>query len=173
MGYLVRCRRKAGPTARRRAKKRRVVSAEERHEKELVRTRDKRRRFPRCGCLTNRLCDAMKRVPTVSHDFHKGMGGDPNGRVSIAALMILFCKWRHQDGRVSRHAGTLRTQYLTPDNNDGPVAFEVDLAALYPGRYAHSAVVWFEVGRELEPGTIGPTNEEQDQVLADLAEMVR
>lgn len=161
-----------GPTAKKRARKKRKLSSDERQQKELVRLRDKHCRFPRCGCLWNRRTDPMKRVLTVSHDFHKGMGGDPTGGVSIASLMIALCKWRHQDGRVSRHAGTMKTQYLTPDNNDGPVAFLVDLFALYPGLYTEKGI-WFEVARETERGVVGQLTAEQDQVLLDLAEMVR
>lgn len=116
----------------------------------------------------------MKCIPTVSHDFHKGMGGDPTGKVSIAALMILLCKWRHQDAPVSRHAGTMQTRYLTPDNNDGPVAFLVDLHALYPDLHTKSGI-WFEVARESEVGVIDEDKltYEQAEVLRDLAEMKR
>jgi hypothetical protein len=167
-----------GPTAKRRARKRRSQTIGERVEKTKVRLRDGGCRFPRCGCRSNPNASALKKLLTVSHDFHKGMGGDPNGRVSIAALMIALCKWRHQDGRVSRHAGTMRTRYLTPDQNDGPLAFDVDLAALYPGLYTTTGV-WFEVAREhyVEGGSgtlrLERTTSEQDQVLADLAEMER
>lgn len=167
-----------GPTARARAKKSRRLSIAERVEKEKVRLRDRHCRFPRCGCLTSRTVSALKRVPTVSHDFHKGMGGDPTGAVSIASLMVLLCKWRHQDAPVSRHAGTMQTRYLTPDNNDGPLAFLVDLHAVYPGLYAHAGV-WFEVGHEhyVEGGSgelrLAPLTVEQENVLADLAEMTR
>lgn len=160
---------------KRRAKRRRELTTEERAEKEQVRRRDKVCRFPLCGCKTNpeHRFGSMKAVPTVSHDFHKGMGGDPSGKVSIADLMILLCKWRHQDGAVSRHAGTMRTRYLTPDNNDGPVAFEVDMAAVRPGFYEQRRGVWFEVARESDVGVVGTLTDEQRAVLDELAEMQR
>lgn len=168
---LRRSRKPKGPTARARAKKSRHLSAAERAEKELVRRRDRHCRFPRCGCQTPPV-DGMKAALTVSHDFHKGMGGDPTGDVSIASLMIALCKWRHQDGPVSRHARTMQTRYLTPDNNDGPVEFLVDLAAVYPGRYEHKGQ-WFIVATEVERGVLGELTSEQGDVLDDLAEMVR
>lgn len=169
-----------GPTAKARRRKRRSLSADERREKQKVRDRDRVCRFPRCGCSKSR--DPLKRVLTVSHDFHKGMGGDPTGGVSIAPLMVALCKWRHQDAPVSRHAKTLRSVYLTPDQNDGPLAWEVDLGAVYPGQYRLGT--WFEVGREdyVEGGSgelrlFGPwggnLTDEQERVLNELAEMIR
>lgn len=169
----------------RRAKRTRQLAITERVEKTKVRLRDRECRFPRCGCkrmqlgltgggMTNTLlakCDLV-----VSHDVHKGMGGDPTGAVSIAPLMILLCRWRHQDAPVSVHAGTLRTLYLTPDQNDGPLAFEIDLRVLMTGTQpAHPQ--WFEVGREVyDPAgaiVLGPLTLEQEAVLLKLSEMRR
>lgn len=161
---------KKGPTALARQRKRVKLTAAEIAEKDVVRERDKRCRFPKCGC--KRFDFGMKCWPTVSHDMHKGMGGDPQGKVSIACLMILLCKWRHQDAPVSRHAMTMRTRYLTPDQNDGPVAFEVDLWAVRPGMYQQRGV-WFEVARESDVGLLMPLTEEQEHVLDELAEMER
>jgi len=158
-----------------RARRRRKLAVAERGEKAKVRIRDKVCRFPRCGCQLQRT-NAFKAIPTVSHDFHKKMGGNPTGAVSIAALMILLCKWRHQDGPVSRHAGTMRTRYLTPDQNDGPLAFLVDLHAL---RHANddgrqlTKGTWFEVARESEPGVLEELTFEQNGILGQLAEMRR
>lgn len=175
--FIERRRKPKGPTARARAKKSRQVVIGERVEKQKVRLRDGTCRFPKCGCKGPRYVSPLKRVPTVSHDFHKGMGGDPQGKVSIAALMVLLCKWRHQDAPVSRHAGTMQTKYLTPDQNDGPLAWLVDLGALYPAQYPKGS--WFEVAREtyVEGGSgelrLEKLTEEQAQVLDDLAEMTR
>lgn len=164
-----------GPTAKARRRKRRNLSADESREKQRVRDRDKVCRFPRCGC--SKSTDTMKRVLTVSHDFHKGMGGDPTGGVSIAPLMLLLCKWRHQDAPVSRDKKTARTHYLTPDQNEGPIAWEIDLGALYPVNFP--AGTWRELARERYIDGISgvyqfePLTEEQEQWLDDLSEMVR
>jgi hypothetical protein len=168
--------RKKGITARERAQKHRALVESERTAKQEVRNRDRHCRFPLCGCQRAHI-DYLKRRLTVSHDFHKGMGGDPTGGVSIPALMIAFCKWRHQDAPVSVHGKTLRTVYLTPDHNEGPVAFEIDLHALDPDRYTVSE--WFEVGREhyVEGGSetlrLAPLTPEQAEILDELAEMKR
>jgi len=147
-----------------RATKHRQVSAVERVNKQLVRERDGRCRFPRCGCWPVQA--------TVSHDVHKGMGGDPTGERSLPSGMIVLCRWRHQDAPVSRHAGTMRTRYLTTDQNDGPVCFEVDLWAVYPGLYPARGV-WFAAASESNIGVLEPLTFEQQRVLGDLAAMTR
>lgn len=164
-----------------RAKKARVLSTNERAAKQEVRDRDRNCRFPLCRCrdlwkyATGKAL--VNFMPTVSHDFHKGMGGDPTGAVSIPSLMVLLCMWRHQNAPVSRHAGTLKSRYLTPDSYDGPVAWLVDLKALYPGMY--SAPVWVEVGREhyVEGGSgvlrLEPLTLDQETWLKELGEMDR
>lgn len=163
---------KAGPTARARKAKSRKLVISERVNKEKVRLRDKVCRFPLCGCKGSGHVSAMKRVPTVSHDRHKGMGGDPTGEASQPELMLLLCKWRHQDAPVSRHAGTMKTTYRTDAKNDGPLIFAVDLFAVYPGLYAKPGA-WLEVARESEPGVLEPLTLDGEQVLNDLAEMKR
>lgn len=163
------------PSMERKIRSRRL-KADETREKGIVRIRDRRCRFPLCGCQRPRT-DPMKAFLTVSHDFHKGMGGNPTGEVSIAPLMIALCRWRHQDAPVSRHAGTVQTRYLTPDHNDGPVAWLVDLRAVYPSAYTETT--WFEVAREdYDEGDrtdfrLEPLTDEQQHVLADLAMMTR
>lgn len=162
---------KAGPTARARKAKSRKLTIGERVNKEKVRLRDDVCRFPLCGCKQGHG-HAMKRVPTVSHDRHKGMGGDPTGEASRPELMLLLCKWRHQDAPVSRHAGTMKTTYRTELKNDGPLIFAVDLFAVYPGLYSRPGA-WLEVARESEPGVLEPLTLDGEQVLNDLAEMKR
>lgn len=83
---------------------------------------------------------------------------------------MLLCAWRHQFAPVSRHAGTMKTRHLTPGQNDGPLEFLVDLAAVYPGRFLHSGV-WFIAATELERGVLSDLTFEQEQVLSDLGEM--
>lgn len=166
-------RKPAGPTARARAAKRRKLSAAEQAAKQQVHVRDGQCRFPRCGCNQGRRPLNGHAWLTVSHDRHKGIGGNPAGDRSTTALMILLCAWRHQEAPVSRHAGTMKTRYLTDAGNDGPVAFLVDLHALYPGLYDKPGV-WLEVARERERGELeDELSAHQEQVLADLAEMDR
>jgi hypothetical protein len=163
---------------KKRAKQRRQRNAGEQSEKAKVRERDVVCRFPLCGCKRGVRPPTGHSWLTVSHDRHKGMGGDPSGNASIAALMVLLCAWRHQEASVSRHAGTLNSKYLTPDQNDGPLAWLVDLSAVYPGLYATRGV-WFEVAREcyVEGGSgelrLEPLTDEQQHVLDDLGEMDR
>lgn len=135
--------------------------AQERAEKAAVRRRDKRCRFPLCGCRSLGL-----RLE-VSHDFHKGMGSKDG--VSIASLMVLLCEHRHQHGTVSRHRGTMRSVYLTPDGYDGPVAWEIDINALLKGGALPAA--WMEVARETAPGQLDALSPWQAASLAKLATM--
>ena len=139
-------------------KKRLKLKSDETAEKKKVRKRDKHRcRFPLCGCrkLGIRL--------EVSHDRHKGKWGAEG---SVAPLMVLLCFTRHQDGIVSRHKGTLRARYLTPENYDGPVAW--DIAASTVGG---SGDKWIEVARESAVQVLEPLTTEQRLLLEELAEM--
>jgi len=132
---------KKGPTSLRLAKqsRRREIEAYEEANKATTRRRDKRCRFPRCGC--QRLGVALKAQREVSHERHKGMGGDPGMVRSEADIMILLCRHRHQDAVFSRAKGTLRAEPLTPIGFDGPLRWMVDtgcaadtmdLAGVYP-----------------------------------------
>lgn len=115
---------KGTATKERRATKR-GRRATETTNKESVRHRDhKRCRFPLCGCFRRRL-----RLE-VSHDRHKGIGGNPKGDRSLPPGLILMCWHRHQSGAFSRHRMTIRNVYLTDQGNDGPVAWEVKRAEL-------------------------------------------
>lgn len=156
------------------------LQREERANKAEARIRDKFRcRFPLCGCL-NWLDAPLKRVLTVSHDSHKGMGGDPTGERSLPEVLISMCKWRHQDGTISRHAGNLRNVYLTPDKNNGPIAWELNIIALQgiavswfgpsPGPLVGESP-WIEVARERDVQVLEPLQPWQRAVLEKLAEM--
>lgn len=163
---------KGTATGERRRRRNRLSKAE-RANKQIARDRDGNQcRFPLCGCKRSMQHIGMKAILTVSHDVHKGMGGDPTGVRSRPEFLISLCKWRHQDGFVSRHRQTMKTRYLTPDNCNGPVAFMVDLWAVYPGQFTNAGQ-WFEVAAEIEPGVIGALEPRQIAVLDDLAEMDR
>jgi hypothetical protein len=97
----------------------------ERAEKQIVRHRDQYRcRMPLCGCR-----DAGMRLE-VSHQRHKGMGGNPKGDRSTQDQMILLCRVRHQQGIISRHKGSLAIRPLTDAGTAGPCAFAIDVWAL-------------------------------------------
>jgi len=117
----------------------------ERYAKARVRKRDRFCRFPLCGC--RRLGLALKASPEVSHNRHKGAGGNPTGDRSLASGLILLCRHRHQDGAVSRHAGTLRAVALTAEGMNGPIAWVVDASAVYP-ELKPFEIGWFEIARE-------------------------
>ncbi len=140
--------------------------SQEKHDKGVVRRRDRHCRFPLCGCRQARL-------PTeVAHLYHKGMGS--RGGVSIPSLMILLCRHRHQHGRISLHAGTLMVRPLTPDQCDDAVAWLVDLTVAFPevtGRTLLHQGRWFEVAREVRPGELEPLTGFQQLVLDQLAKM--
>lgn len=161
-----------GAISKARARRRRQLDEDERKHKAFVRdVRDKQCRFPLCGCRREGM--GFKAVLTVSHDEHKGMGGDKTGERSQAWNLLLLCKWRHQDAPVSRDRKTMRTRYLGDSGNNGPIAFDVDLAAVYPGLYGGRSGVWMEVARERACGMLDDLTGEQLIVLTDLAEMER
>lgn len=144
---------KPSRTARKLAEHKRRLEREthEETEKRAVRRRDKRCRFPLCGC--HRLGLRLE----VSHDVHKGAGGNPTGDRSDRRSMILLCVHRHQDGLVSRHKGTLRILPLVRGLGfEGPVRF-----------------MWntIELARESAPGVLEPLTEEQRARLLILAGM--
>lgn len=147
------------------AKQRRELQRDETDAKLEVRRRDGSCRFPLCGCRRLKLQLAAR--GEVSHQRHKGMGGNPSGDRSTAAGLILLCNHRHQDGAVSRHKGTLRIKPLTRAGMNGPVAFWVDLAAVYGFRKAQ----WKEVARETAPRQLEPLERWQLDALQMLAEM--
>jgi hypothetical protein len=115
--------RTARKAAERQTKKDR--KAHEDREKKKVRLRDKGCRFPLCGCKK------LGRRLEVSHYIHKGMGGNPSGDRSLEPLMVQLCVDRHQFSNVSMHKGTLRPVFLTDENFNGPIAWEVNISALY------------------------------------------
>jgi hypothetical protein len=142
--------------------------SKEKSNKDKARDRDNRRcRFPLCGCKGTGL--ALE----VSHDKHKGSGGNPTGDRSKPELLITLCVHRHQTGRVSRHAQNIRTRYLTDRRNNGPVAWELRRDVLHSlGLAAGEARgMWIEVARERAPQLLEELEPWQKTVLKALAEM--
>lgn len=136
----------------------------ERDNKADVRKRDRSCRFPLCGC--RRLGIRLE----VSHETaHKGAGGDPKMQRSAARDMLYLCVHRHQHGRVSRHAGTLKSRYLTPARYDGPIEWLVDTAALDSLKAAIGS--WRMLARESAPGVLEPLTDWQRTTLEKLATM--
>lgn len=149
----------------------------EQANKAEVRRRDRYCRFPLCGC-------GRMRLPThVSHQRHKGMGGNPVGDRSLSGDMILLCVTRHQDGRVSRHHGTLSIVPLTDKGMAGPVGWWADADAV-PGPIAWDRWTWSDINpsgsitgtrwillaRELAPHRLEYLTADQARVLTALAE---
>jgi hypothetical protein len=162
---------KVSRTARKRerARTKTTRATKEREQKGDVRKRDRFCRFPRCGC--RKLGVLIKTFGEVSHDVHKGAGGNPLGDRSVAALMILLCRHRHQDGHFSRHKGTLRVRHLTAAGNAGPIAWDIDTGAMPGRRVRSSEPIWRELAREKSVQTWEPFTDWQLEVLDELAAM--
>lgn len=167
-------------TKKARLKMRQDRARDERDNKAKVRRRDRGCRFPRCGC--RKLGLKLEARPEVSHDKHKGMGGNPSGDRSTTALMVQLCGHRHQDAPISRHKGTLRTRYLTDGGYDGAVAWciEIETACkLWPhlGKLKQLLHTWPDawtgicVATESRPGVLEPLAPWQLDVLDTLAKM--
>lgn len=87
-----------------------------------VRTRDRYCRFPLCGCKKFQL------PLHVSHQRHRGMGGNPAGDRTTTASMVLVCSARHRDNVYSIDRGTIRwRQVFKYRGADGPILWEVEI----------------------------------------------
>lgn len=93
-------------------------------------------------------------------------------------MLLCLCRWRHQEGRISRDNKTFRTRYLTAEKNDGPLAFEVKRSALVVpellGILADPDTptsTWLEVARERAPRDLERLHPWQLAILHTLAEM--
>lgn len=150
----------------RRRRNDRLKRLENKHKNE-VRIRDRRCRFPFCGC--KRFGYALH----VSHQQHKGMGGDPTGKRSARELMIYICVIRHREGKVSIDKGTLRWLPLTPAGSDSLVAWEVKQGVLPEHLQDGTGDYWVEVAREADTDLLSyePLTERQRAILAHLSGM--
>lgn len=155
--------RSKGPTARRRAVKGRRLKATENLHKAEARARDGgpgyelqgRCRFPLCGC------HALGLFVEVSHQVHKGMGGDPTGERSRPAGLICLCNWRHKDAaRWAVDKGTIRWVPLTAAGANGAVAWELRVGS-----------AWIELAHETAIQELGLLSQDQRRLLRGLAEM--
>lgn len=173
---------KPSATARKKAKVKATVkrAGHERFQKSETRRRDRGCRFPKCGC--RKLGLLIKARREVSHDKHKGMGGNPTGDRSMADIMVELCNHRHQDGAISRHKGTLRTRFLTDLNYNGAVAWHIEsdtLCRLWPhlGKMTLLHRTWPDgwtgvaVATETAVNVLAPLAPWQFDVLRDLADM--
>lgn len=93
-----------------------ALSVRTRFEKDAVRRRDVRCRWPDCE-----NCRKYQPRLEVAHLNDKGAGGD-HGERSTADQMMLLCFLTHQGPR-SLHSGDLRVEPLTEHGTDGPCMF--------------------------------------------------
>jgi hypothetical protein len=165
-----RVRKPKGPTARARAKKARASRTAEDKHKATVREKDVYCRFPLCGCRTRYI------LPHVSHQRHKGMGGNPKGDRSVPSLMIMLCATRHREGQVAVDQGTLRWRAMDRAGARGPVAWDVNASVLdalglgYPYQLRDDDG-WVEVACEIDLHVFVRFHHWQRAILDRLAEM--
>lgn len=146
--------------------KREKRAAKEKTKKTTVRGRDKYCRFPLCGCKRFRL------ALHVSHQRHKGMGGNPKEDRSEPELMVLVCSARHRENVMSIDQKTIRWKALTPDGADGPIAWDVDARALLGlARFKAGRGDWMELARETAIHVYEPITSRQRAILEKLAGM--
>jgi hypothetical protein len=88
---------KTSRVAKRQDKAKQAIAVKK--KKADVRRRDRKCRFPICGCAK------LKIQPHVSHSKHAGMGGNPAGDRSAPELMIYVCACRHRENRISIDKG--------------------------------------------------------------------
>lgn len=174
-------RRKKGPTARRRAAKRRTGKAGEVANMRQARIRDAYCRFPVCGCvlsqsLPHRLIGEL--IAEVSHQVHRGMGGDPRGERTTPPLLLLLCNWRHKLSKFSIDRHGIRWEALTEQGADGPIRWLIDAekaSALSLEREGvglfRTLSPWIVLAEETAPHAFKPFTEAQSAILAWLAEM--
>jgi hypothetical protein len=149
--------------------KRTLATAETKNKRQAKKRDHHTCRFPLCGCAKRLHAKADVRLES-SHEIHKGMGGNPAGDRSAPELLVTLCKHRHQDGAISRHKGTLRAKFLTPEKFNGRIAWEVDVNRLRKDYGAHSQK-WEEVAREIAVQKWAPFTGRQRKILELLEEM--
>lgn len=125
----------------------------------VVRGRDKYCRFPLCGCKRFGL-----RLE-VSHQKHRGMGGNPAGDRTDTRTMVLVCSARHRENKYSLDRGTIRWRGITAAGADGPIVWEVEAPQRGPYTSGWKVVAIEKDIHVYEPGVL-------DVALKALAEML-
>lgn len=174
-------RRPKGPTARRRAAKRRKLDAVELANMKQARFRDEVCRFPVCGCLRRQSSDPASPFRfEVSHQQHRGMGGDPGGERSHPSLLVLLCNWRHKLSKFSIDRHGIRWEALTDQGADGPIRWLIDLHFVYfsvepvlpyDGMEPDESGDWLILAEETALHAYKPFTPAQSAILSWLAEM--
>lgn len=148
-----------GVTARARAAKSRKLKAVERDRMQEAREREGYTcRFPhQCGLTI-----------AVSHQRHRGIGGDPSGECSDPKIMIGVCHVIHRTGRIALDKKNLRWVPLTDDGANGPIEWQVHLGALpwFVGTHFQD---WVRVAVEDAPGRLVAPIEVHRLLLAAIA----
>lgn len=145
----------------------RLARKRERDGKAAVRKRDGACRFPLCGCYKHRY------ALHVSHQKHKGMGGNPAGDRSVAELMIRVCIKRHRESVYSIDRGGISWEALSADGANGPIRWLIDgdriPDALRPVEIR--GVTAYELAREVKPYEYESLTPWQRGLLLTLATM--
>ena len=102
-------------------------------------------------------------VIEVSHQKHRGMGGDPTGECSDPRIMVAVCGVIHRTGKIALDQKNLRWVPLTDDGANGPIEWQVKLGAV-PG-FVGDADDWIRVAVESAPGWLEPAPLEVHRVL--------
>ncbi len=112
----------------RRRQKRVTREASEKQNKDVVRSRDNKRRggcsFPLCGCKKFRL------AKHVAHLDHKGMGGNQAEDRSTPDKMIQVCIARHREHAFAIDRGTVLCEPRGAAGTNGPVTWLIDVDTL-------------------------------------------
>jgi hypothetical protein len=129
--------------------------AQEDKEMAVVRRRDKRCRFPLCGC------GKLKLTLQVSHKEHRGMGGNPAGDRTDRRTMVLVCIARHRGNSISLDRGTLKWEPVNADlGANGPIEW-----------YEASPDGWDLLAAERTPGVLREPPYVLRERLLQLAQM--
>lgn len=144
------------------------VRAREDTNKTKVRKRDKFCRFVDCGCYRFKL------ALHVSHQEHKGAGGNPKGERSHPDLMLLVCSARHRENRISIDNKTLRWRAIGRDAKGNVlIAWDVDERALKHGPATMTTYrqKWIEIARETALHIFEPLTPHQAEIVTQLRTM--
>lgn len=158
---------KSGKVERR--QRRNARTTKEQQVMAAVRKRDKRCRFPLCGCKKFGL------QAEVSHFRHRGMGGNPEGDRTVPRLLVLVCSARHRENKFSIDRGTVRWEPVSAHRGaDGPIDWWVSSADLpeHLSRWVGPRPgEWICVAAEWQAGNLTAPSPGQLEILNWLAKM--